>query len=223
MKRLLLGAALAVMAGPALAQSTMTLDDLDLKPKAPTAAPAATGGGASEMEKCLLDQASCQNAEFKSSTSFSVDDVVNLGIIDREEVKPAALGQAGMAGAPGGAGTAMTLPSIDMEILFDYDSATLRPDQYAKLMQLSEILKGDKFSAFRFLFLGHSDAKGDAEYNRTLSQKRAEAVSAFVEGVSGLSGGRLAATGLGATKLKDMGDPYGAHNRRVQLVLIPVK
>ncbi|HOV04613.1 MAG TPA: OmpA family protein [Hyphomicrobiales bacterium] len=221
MKRLLLGAALAAMAVPALAQSTMTLDDLDLKPKAPVAAKPA--GSSSEMEKCLLDQASCQNAEFKSSASFSVDDVVNLGIIDREEVKPAALGEAGMAGASGGASAAMTLPSIDMEILFDYDSATLRPDQYAKLVQLSEILKGDKFSAFRFLFLGHSDAKGDPDYNRNLSQKRAEAVSAFVEGISGLSGGRLAATGLGATKLKDAGDPFGAQNRRVQLVLIPVK
>ena len=211
-----------VIAGPALAQSTLTLDDFDLNAKKPAAAEP-NRGAASEMENCLVDQANCKNAEYKSSASFSVDDVVNLGIVDREEVKPAALSAAGMAGDAGAAEGAQTLPSIDMEILFDYDSANLRSDQYPKLMQLAEILKGERFAQFRFLLLGHSDAKGNADYNQILSQKRARAVSDFIESFASLPANRLVATGLGATRLKDAADPFGAQNRRVQLVLVPVK
>jgi outer membrane protein OmpA-like peptidoglycan-associated protein len=204
----------------ASAQSTLSLDDFDLggdtaaKPKAVEPA----GEKPGELEKCLLEPALCQSKEFATKSTISIDDVVNLGIIDREEVKATPVA----TDDPSNPVTAQALPSIDMEILFDYDSSNVRPDQYPKLAELANLLKTDKFKGYRFAFIGHSDAKGSYDYNRNLSRKRAEEVSQFVSRVATLPTSRMIATGLGPSQLKDPGDPFGAGNRRVQLVLIPV-
>jgi len=224
MKLFALPLALLSLSLPAMAQSTITLEDFDLgSDPAPATTPSRGAGtelaGESDMEKCLLNQSACDNSEYKSNTSFSLDDVVNLGIVDREEVS---------ATPPSGNDQPVTaaadpLPSIDMEILFDYNSANLRPDQLVKIAELSRILGQDKFQNYRFLLLGHTDAKGSDEYNMALSQKRAQAVATFVTASAGLPGQRVIASGMGASKLKDSSDPYGEQNRRVQLVLVPVK
>lgn len=208
MKRLILTVAATLFVFPAFAQSTITLDDLE--PTTTKPADTARDNAILELEECLLDRSGCKNAKLKSSAQFSIDDVVNLGIIDRTKIKPASATQATVA-----------LPSIDMEILFDYDSADLRVDELGKLAQLSQVLSGRKFQNFRLLFLGHTDAKGSPAYNRTLSQKRAQSVASFVGSRLAISAERILATGLGASKLKDLSDPFGPQNRRVQLVLIP--
>ncbi|NNE21843.1 MAG: OmpA family protein [Rhizobiales bacterium] len=209
MKRMLLLLVALSLPSVVMAQATLTLDDFNLGSED-------KASGSSEMENCLLNQNNCQNSEFKSSTSFSIDDVVNLGIIDREEVKKTSQGS-GAASQ-----TASTLPSIDMEILFDYNSAELRPDQKPKLAKLSEILKGANFKDFRFLLLGHTDAKGSHDYNRVLSENRARAVADFVRSTGSIPASKVLVSGMGASKLKNLVDPFSAQNRRVQLVLVPV-
>lgn len=207
---------LLLLSAAAHGQSTITLEDFDLK-RQEEPAPSTTATD-SQMETCLLERENCDSTEFKSSKSFSINDVVNLGIIDREEVKT----EPASTGANAAAET-QTLPSIDIEVLFDYDSDALRPDQYPKLVELANLLKGERFSGFRYAFLGHSDAKGSFAYNQDLSQRRARTVSEFVANVSGLPNSRMITRGLGPAELKTPGDPYGPANRRVQLVLIPVK
>ena len=229
MTRLTILATLACLAaGPAAAQSTIKLEDFDLGTKKTTVSKPSTEispsrAPSSEMEKCLLDQANCTSKEFKTKTNFSLDDVVNLGVIDHEDAKKAKAAQAKdntAAGMP--ADTAQALPSIDIEILFDYDSAEVRPDQYAKLVELANVLKGAKFQDYRFAFLGHTDAKGSPDYNDNLSARRARAVSNFIQASAGLPSAQMIATGLGSRKLKDFADPYGPQNRRVQIVLVKV-
>ncbi|MEM5582593.1 OmpA family protein [Roseibium sp. AS2] len=208
---------------PAVAQSTLSLDDFDLGPdpapvEGKTAPLAAPRQAASDMETCLLDPSACENDEFRSGTSFSLDDVVNLGIVDREEVAATRPAQDGTVAKV----TSAPLPSIDVEILFDYNSADLRPDQITKIAELSRVIGQEKFKNYRFLLLGHTDAKGSASYNLALSQRRAQTVATFVGASAGLQAQRIIATGMGASKLKAATDPYGAQNRRVQLVLVPV-
>lgn len=199
------------------AQSTITLDDFNLDTTSKSENLTSGSPASNDMESCLLEQENCKNTEFKSAKSFSIDDVVNLGIIDREDVKatPAATGS-------GAYKASQTLPSIDIEILFDYDSDDLRPDQYPKLVELSNILKNEKFSSYRYAFLGHSDAKGSFEYNRELSENRARSVSNFIASASGMSINRMVSKGMGPSELKTPYDPFGPQNRRVQLILIPV-
>lgn len=205
-----------VISSPINAQSTLTLDSFDLgeKDKSVAKKPDSETPAVGSMEACL--DGKCSDSEYKSTKTFTLDDVVNLGVIDREEVileKNVAKEQS----------RTTKLASIDIEILFDYDSDELRGDQHAKLVELTKLLVKEKYSAYRFAFLGHTDARGTFQYNQDLSHRRAASVVTFVNKISGLAVDRLVAKGLGPSALKTPEDPYGSSNRRVQLVLIPVK
>lgn len=202
---------------PIHAENIINLDYFDFGtfPAATESFMLSNAGDSSEMENCLLDQSNCTNSEYRSSAVFSLEDVVNLGVIKREQLPLAGSGDNTIAL------TTEPLPSIDMEILFDFNSDTLRSDQYPKLIELAQVLSGDKFRSFRIVFLGHSDAKGEQLYNQMLSRRRAKAVSDFISGVGGLPSDRLIVNGLGSQKLKDPSDPFGAQNRRVQVLLLP--
>lgn len=63
---------------------------------------------------------------------------------------------------------------------------------------------------------GHADATGTPEANQSLSQRRAEAVRAYLID-KGADGALLEAVGLGATAPKNATDPFAAENRRVEI------
>ncbi|NHQ76082.1 hypothetical protein HAT86_16720, partial [Roseovarius gahaiensis] len=119
-KTILIAAGLTVVNSEGFAQSVITLDSFDLEDAGPTAAAPSTAQSA-VPQSCLVnpDQPSCGSGAGGSSRQFSLSDVVNLGIIDRSEVE-----------VENAQGTVVRvedrvepLPSIDLEILFDYDSA----------------------------------------------------------------------------------------------------
>jgi outer membrane protein OmpA-like peptidoglycan-associated protein len=109
-------------------------------------------------------------------------------------------------------------PSIDLEIFFEYKSAEITPRAAAALTPLGRALSDARLASDAFLIAGHSDAKGSAEYNLALSQKRAEAVRQFLIANFGIDGKKLVATGMGLKHLKNTKDPLAAENRRVQIV-----
>lgn len=176
--------------------------------------------GANTLKDCLLDPKNCTDAKFKSNTNFSMDDVVNLKIVKREDTKKAAATDDQTASLDVKAPPA-PLPSIDMEILFEYNSDAIRPDQYAQLRLLADTLSAPEFANFQIAVIGHTDAKGSSAYNIDLSQRRATQVANTVALISGIPQTRLSAIGMGFGRLKSVTDPYGAQNRRVQIVLIP--
>jgi outer membrane protein OmpA-like peptidoglycan-associated protein len=206
-----------LIGAPALAQE-LTLDSFDLGDDTETEAKEPAVGQESDIETCLLNPSACQNEELRSGSSLSIDDVVNLGVIDREQV---ATTQTSAGGVAEPVNTAQALPSIDMEILFDYNSANIRADQAVRLAELSAILRDPKFESFTLAFIGHTDAIGSASYNQTLSQQRAQSVALFVSQTAQIPLARISSTGLGFSRLKTPSNPAGAQNRRVQLVLIP--
>ena len=63
---------------------------------------------------------------------------------------------------------------------------------------------------------GHADASGSDDYNRTLSQRRADAVKQYLVR-KGADGAILDAVGLGAEHPKIAADPFAAENRRVEI------
>ena len=109
-------------------------------------------------------------------------------------------------------------PSIDLEIFFDYKSAEITPRAAAALTPLGRALSDARLAGDSFLIAGHTDAKGSAEYNLALSQKRAEAVRQYLIANFGIDGKKLAATGMGFKHLKNAKDELAAENRRVQIV-----
>lgn len=102
-------------------------------------------------------------------------------------------------------------------ILFDFDRATLRPDSQPTLAEIARLLQ--EKPDLHLLVVGHTDASGAFDYNRTLSQQRAESV---VEDLAakGVSRQRLFPVGVSfaapvATNTTEEGK---AKNRRVELV-----
>jgi outer membrane protein OmpA-like peptidoglycan-associated protein len=109
-------------------------------------------------------------------------------------------------------------PSIDLEIFFDYKSAEITPRAAAALTPLGRALSDARLAGDAFLIAGHTDAKGSADYNLALSQKRAEAVRQYLIANFGIDGKKLVATGMGFKHLKNAKDELAAENRRVQIV-----
>lgn len=108
-------------------------------------------------------------------------------------------------------------PSLSLLIQFDFDSARVRPESRQALANLSQALKSDELKGSRFAVEGHTDAKGGADYNRRLSQMRADAVREVLA-QQGVDAGRLLTSGKGSSELARPDQPYAAENRRVRIV-----
>jgi outer membrane protein OmpA-like peptidoglycan-associated protein len=109
-------------------------------------------------------------------------------------------------------------PSIDLEILFGYDSATPTREARETLASLGEALNDSELKGSTFLIAGHTDAKGSASYNQKLSQRRAEAVKKVLVSEFKIPADSLLTAGYGKDRLKDPANPLAAENRRVQVV-----
>ena len=110
------------------------------------------------------------------------------------------------------------LPSVDLEILFEYKSAEFTPAAVETLTTLGRALTDERLATSTFLIGGHTDAKGSADYNLQLSQKRAEAVRQFLIATFAIDADRLTAKGFGKRYLKHPQRPRSEENRRVQVV-----
>lgn len=110
------------------------------------------------------------------------------------------------------------LPTLDLAVPFDFDSAAINPQAAAILQRLAAALKDDRLSASVFLVGGHTDARGSDGYNLDLSKRRAHSVRRYLIEVFGIAPKKLVAVGFGEEQLKNRLDPEAAENRRVQLV-----
>jgi outer membrane protein OmpA-like peptidoglycan-associated protein len=113
---------------------------------------------------------------------------------------------------------AQAKPSIDLEITFDYDSATISAAAMPTATTLGRAITNAEFKSAVFLIAGHTDAKGGDGYNQNLSERRAVAVRKFLIERFQLPADSLIAVGFGEQKLKVPSDPFAAGNRRVQIV-----
>ncbi len=111
-------------------------------------------------------------------------------------------------------------PSVSLTVEFASGSAELTPAALTTLDELGKALSSDALSSYRFRIEGHTDTVGAPDYNKTLSERRADAVAAYIEHKFGVSENRLTPVGLGSSRLAV---PTGAQvpearNRRVQVI-----
>lgn len=110
------------------------------------------------------------------------------------------------------------LPSVDLEIYFDYDSAAITEVAVPKLVALGQALIDKKLSGSTFLVAGHTDARGSDGYNQGLSEQRAEAVKEYLVSTFKLDPTHLVSIGYGEEQLKHADAPEADENRRVQVI-----
>jgi outer membrane protein OmpA-like peptidoglycan-associated protein len=112
------------------------------------------------------------------------------------------------------------LAQLTIAIQFDFNSARIRPSSFAAVGLMADALYHPYLQGYRFLIVGHTDAKGNREYNLKLSQQRADAIRAALINPFGISPSRIEAVGLGEEQLLKPAAPEAAENRRVQLINI---
>ncbi|MCF7561341.1 OmpA family protein [Sabulilitoribacter multivorans] len=105
-------------------------------------------------------------------------------------------------------------------ILFDSGSATIQPQSYGIIRQISQALQQDE--SMHLNIIGHTDADGSEETNLILSKNRAESVKEALIKVYNISGERLETEGKGESQpVADNSTTQGkAKNRRVEFIKI---
>lgn len=108
--------------------------------------------------------------------------------------------------------------TFDSGILFDVNSSNLRQASRQNLNDLVASLK--EYEGTDVLVVGHTDSTGEAAYNQTLSERRADAARNYLVG-AGLSADRVTAIGRGEEEPIASNDTQAGRqeNRRVEIAI----
>jgi len=102
--------------------------------------------------------------------------------------------EAGKTGTVDGKKPEKIKVTLAADALFDFDKAVLRPEGKAKFDKLVQDIKGISLEVI--IAVGHADRFGTDKYNQKLSEKRAEAVKAYLVS-KGIEANRVYAEGKG--------------------------
>jgi len=106
------------------------------------------------------------------------------------------------------------------DVLFDIDSATVKPSLQSDLAVLAQSLQ--RYPGSTVQIVGHTDNTGSAQHNQDLSVRRANSVRSVLVG-AGVPAGRIASFGQGedAPIASNLTVEGRAQNRRVDITIIP--
>ncbi len=109
-------------------------------------------------------------------------------------------------------------------ILFDFNKASLRPESYPVLDSLANIMNENP--SIKVEIGGHTDTRGSANYNRKLSQARAESVRNYLIQTRAISANRITAIGYGEDRplvYPENSEADYQKNRRVEFKILESK
>ncbi len=186
---------LVVAAGAAVAQSNPTADSIinSLTPRA----------GMGGMTRGIRPLAPAAPAPAEQAAP----------VVDRPAVAPTP------APAPS-ASSAQAAPSVNLTVQFANGSAELTPAAMRTLDELGRALSSNALASFHFRIEGHTDTVGAPEQNQSLSERRAQAVVAYITSKFHVDASRLEPVGMGESHLlvptgQNVAEP---RNRRVTVV-----
>jgi outer membrane protein OmpA-like peptidoglycan-associated protein len=106
-------------------------------------------------------------------------------------------------------------------VTFTTDRAEVRRRSLRVLDNLAAVLASHPTLLARVRIAGHTDDRGEADYNKDLSQRRADAVKAYLVS-RGIAGDRIEAVGAGEEKPLEPNDSATgrARNRRVEIDIV---
>lgn len=105
-------------------------------------------------------------------------------------------------------------------ILFDLNSAALKPGAKQKLEKMAEVMV--RYPENDILVTGHTDNTGSEKYNQDLSERRAKAVKNYLV-LMGISAGRITSMGFGESMpvASNATSEGRQKNRRVEIEIKP--
>ncbi|MBV8697341.1 OmpA family protein [Bradyrhizobium sp.] len=201
LRTIMLGAALSLTAGLALAEDNTVSADQILSALKPVPVTRGLSAGTPQANP----SAKATEAGFLATLRNRTTRSLSLG--ERDQI----------------AEIAATKPKIDLEIQFDYNSAAISKASMPAVQELGKALSDPGLRGSTFLVAGHTDAVGSEAFNQDLSERRADTIKAYLVEKYGLAGGDLVTVGYGKTRLKNPDNPTDAVNRRVQVVNMDAK
>ena len=109
-------------------------------------------------------------------------------------------------------------PSINLNVQFRTNSSELTAYAVRTLDELGHALSSDALAPYRFRIVGHTDAPGSADYNKRLSEQRAQTVVDYMVTKYAVARERLDAAGVGSEDPLVRTPKSEWRNRRVQIV-----
>lgn len=118
--------------------------------------------------------------------------------------------------ATGCEGVTETIQTFTIEVQFPTNSSVIGNTYDSEIRRVADFLKNNPGTYVEIA--GHSDSRGADEYNRFLSQRRAEAVAGRLTGPLGVAASRVNARGYGETQpvASNATEEGRAANRRVE-------
>ncbi|MDY3364060.1 OmpA family protein [Riemerella anatipestifer] len=120
------------------------------------------------------------------------------GVLDKDDKCPTVPGLPQYDGCPKPQSAFATEATGALQgIFFNFNKASIRPESNTKLDQAAEVIKSSNGGTF--LVVGHTDVKGNANYNLKLSRERAASVVAALE-ARGVNPSQLKSKGVGSAE-----------------------
>ena len=135
--------------------------------------------------------------------------------------QPAPVQEAPVAEAPPPAPQAAARPvpfKLSVDALFDFDSATLKPQGRAALDALAGRIASSSYD--NVVIVGHADRIGAANYNQKLSERRAQVMRDYLV-AQGIDAQRIAPSGVGSSEPTTQGQCNGMRGARLIECLQP--
>jgi outer membrane protein OmpA-like peptidoglycan-associated protein len=113
------------------------------------------------------------------------------------------------------------LVTMTAQTSFDFNSTTIKPGFYTSMDKIANVLV--RYGKTHLTVIGHTDSVGADQYNQTLSESRAMAVSDYLRN-KGVLVQRLEAMGRGESAPRASNDTEEGRrlNRRVEILIEPI-
>lgn len=108
--------------------------------------------------------------------------------------------------------------TFDSGLLFDFDSAALRDNAEENLSEFAESM--EDFEDTNILIVGHTDSRGDEDYNQNLSERRSTSAADYLI-QRGINDSRIMTTGKGESEpvASNETEEGRQQNRRVEVAI----
>jgi outer membrane protein OmpA-like peptidoglycan-associated protein len=112
------------------------------------------------------------------------------------------------------------LATIALTVNFAFDSAEIQPQAVPNLQSLGKALQSPQLAPYRIRIEGHTDNIGTEDYNRHLSQRRAESVKQYLTQHFDIASDHLDTEGKGEEEpiSENSSDTGRYKNRRAEFV-----
>ena len=156
-------------------------------------------------------------ADMTSNAGAAIDNAWDMGKAKLADVK---FKEITLPGVSVRGDSTYNVYSVDETVLFDTEKADIKPSAAEALKQITGSI-GQRYGASQVRVMGFADSHGDKNYNKELSEKRAEAVKNYLVATGNIAATRVSVEPMGeAMPVASNATAAGRQeNRRVEIAV----